>query len=90
MSNGLRRWYIHIFTYFRNNALPKSHRISRKELELDPRIIADLNKELEAEMIIVQEKLAFKIEKSQLGLQKLFEYFIQPITHLPFAICKIS
>ncbi|KAL6428441.1 hypothetical protein ACFW04_008603 [Cataglyphis niger] len=74
----------------RNNDLPKSHRIARKELELDPRIIADLNKELEAEMIIVQEKLAFKIEKSQLGLQKLFEYFIQPITHLPFAICKIS
>ncbi|XP_050459151.1 cilia- and flagella-associated protein 44 isoform X5 [Cataglyphis hispanica] len=74
----------------RNNELPKSHRIARKELELDPRIIADLDKELEAEMIIVHEKLAFKIEKSQLGLQKLFEYFIQPITHLPFAIYKIS
>ncbi|XP_070154334.1 cilia- and flagella-associated protein 44 isoform X2 [Polyergus mexicanus] len=74
----------------RNNALPKSHRITREELELDPRIIADLNKELEAEMITVREKLAFKIEKSKLGLQKLLEYFIQPITHLPFAICKIS
>ncbi|XP_072743964.1 cilia- and flagella-associated protein 44 [Anoplolepis gracilipes] len=74
----------------RNNALPKSHRITRKELELDVRITADLDKELEAEMIIVREKLAFKIEKSQLGLQKLLEYFIQPIAHLPFAVCKIS
>lgn len=41
-------------------------------------------------MITVREKLAFKIEKSKLGLQKLLEHFIQPIAHLPFAICKIS
>ncbi|KMR01454.1 wd repeat-containing protein 52 [Lasius niger] len=74
----------------RNNALPKSHRITRKELELDLRITADLNEELEAEMITVREKLAFKIEKSKLGLQKLLEHFIEPIAHLPFAICKIS
>lgn len=84
---------IHSFicTYiFRNNALPKSHRIIREELELDLRITTDLNKELETEMIIVREKLAFKIEKSKLRLQKLLRYFIQPIAHLPFAICKIS
>ncbi|XP_029161342.1 cilia- and flagella-associated protein 44 isoform X2 [Nylanderia fulva] len=73
----------------RNNALPKSHQITRKELELDLRITADLNEELEAEMITAREKLAFKVEKSKLGLQKLLEHFIQPIVHLPFAICKM-
>ncbi|XP_025994269.1 cilia- and flagella-associated protein 44 isoform X2 [Solenopsis invicta] len=73
----------------RNNALPKSHQISYKELELDPRITADLNKELDVEMATVREKLAFKVEKSELGLQKLVEYFVQPITCLPFVVCKI-
>jgi len=57
---------------------------------LDLRITADLSKELETEMIIVREKLAFKVEKSKLRLQKLLKHFIQPIAHLPFAICKMS
>ncbi|EFN70133.1 WD repeat-containing protein 52 [Camponotus floridanus] len=74
----------------RNNALPKSHRITSEELELDLRITADLSKELETEMIIIREKLAFKVEKSKLRLQKLLKHFIQPIAHLPFAICKMS
>ncbi|KYN22810.1 WD repeat-containing protein 52 [Trachymyrmex cornetzi] len=74
----------------RNNALPKFHQLSHKELELDFRIIADLNKELDAEMSAVFEKLAFKVEKSELGLQKLLEHFVQPVTCLPFVVCKIS
>ncbi|XP_011056677.1 PREDICTED: cilia- and flagella-associated protein 44, partial [Acromyrmex echinatior] len=74
----------------RNNALPKFHQLSQKELELDFRIIADLNKELDAEMSTVCEKLAFKVEKSKLGLQKLLKHFVQPITCLPFVVCKIS
>ncbi|XP_018302310.1 uncharacterized protein [Mycetomoellerius zeteki] len=74
----------------RNNTLPKFHQLSHKELELDFRIITDLNKELDAEMSTVCEKLAFKVEKSELRLQKLLEHFIQPITCLPFVVCKIS
>ncbi|XP_011636228.1 uncharacterized protein LOC105426623 [Pogonomyrmex barbatus] len=74
----------------RNNALPESHQITDKELELDPRITDDLNKELDAEMAIVREKLAFQMEKSELGLQKLLKHFVQPITCLPFVVCKIS
>jgi len=76
--------------FIRNNALPKFHQLSDKELELDFRIIADLNKELDAEMSIVHEKLAFKVEKSELGLQKLLKHFVQPLTCLPFVVCKIS
>ncbi|XP_070529333.1 cilia- and flagella-associated protein 44 isoform X2 [Cardiocondyla obscurior] len=74
----------------RNNALPKPHQITDEELELDPRITADLNKKLDAEMIAMREKLAFKVEKSQLQLQKLLEHFVKPITCLPFVVCKIS
>ncbi|XP_032671308.1 cilia- and flagella-associated protein 44 isoform X3 [Odontomachus brunneus] len=73
----------------RNNALPKPHRITREEMELDPRITADLNEELEAQMATVREKFAFKVEKSEIGLQKLLEHFIHPITDLPFVVCKV-
>jgi len=86
-----------IFTYilltiflYRNNALPKFHQITHDELELDLRITVDLNKELEMEMIAVRGRLAFKVEKSELELQKLLEHFIHPITCLPFTVCKIS
>ncbi|KYN07248.1 WD repeat-containing protein 52 [Cyphomyrmex costatus] len=74
----------------KNNTLPKIHQLTYKELELDLRIIADLNKELDAEMTAVREKLAFKVKKSELGLQKLLEHFVQPVICLPFAVCKIS
>ncbi|XP_014472910.1 PREDICTED: cilia- and flagella-associated protein 44 [Dinoponera quadriceps] len=73
----------------RNNALPKLHQITRDELELDPRITANLNQELEAEMNAVREKFAFKVEKSEIGLRKLMEHFIHPITGLPFVVCKV-
>ena len=59
-------------------------------MELDFRIIADLNKELDAKMSAVRQEFAFKVEKSELALQKLLKYFVQPITHLPFVVCKIS
>jgi len=59
-------------------------------LELDPKITIDLNKKLDMEMAAVREKLIFKVEKSKLGLQKLLEYFVQPVTCLPFVVCKIS
>lgn len=75
--------------HVRNNALPKLHRITQEELELDPRITADLNQELEREMAVVREKFAFKVEKSEIGLQKLSEHFIHPITGLPFVVCKV-
>lgn len=74
----------------RNNALPKSHQILHDELELDPRIKIDLNNELDMEMATVRDKLAFKVEKSELKLQKLLEHFIHPITCIPFTVCKIS
>ncbi|XP_019696509.1 uncharacterized protein LOC105182290 [Harpegnathos saltator] len=73
----------------RNNTLSKPHQISREELELDSRITADLNQELETEMATVRERFAFKVERSEIGLQKLMEHFIHSITGLPFVVYKI-
>ncbi|XP_023287600.1 uncharacterized protein LOC105700070 isoform X2 [Orussus abietinus] len=73
----------------RNRGLLKSQQIPQEEFELDPRITADLNQQLAAEMNFVHRKLAFRVEKSKLGLQKLLDHFIKPITCLPFAVRRI-
>lgn len=75
--------------FFRNNSLPISQRLSDSELELDPRITADLNEQLQAEMDLVHKKLAYNAEKCKLRLKKLMDHFIEPITCLPFAVKKI-
>lgn len=74
----------------RNSRLLKSQQIPQEELELDPRITADLNNHLKEEMDLVHKKLAFEVERSRLGLQKLLDHFIEPITCLPFAVSRIS
>ncbi|KAI4492234.1 hypothetical protein M0802_009924 [Mischocyttarus mexicanus] len=73
----------------RNHSLLKSQQIPREDLELDPRITADLNKQLEMEMDLVHRKEAFQVEKSKLALKKLMDHFIEPITCVPFAVSRI-
>ncbi|XP_008204820.1 cilia- and flagella-associated protein 44 isoform X2 [Nasonia vitripennis] len=77
------------FILKRNNSLPISQRLTDEELELDPRITADLKQQLQAEMDIVHKKLAYNAEKCKLRLKKLMDHFIEPITCLPFAVKKI-
>ncbi|XP_076234530.1 cilia- and flagella-associated protein 44 isoform X2 [Calliopsis andreniformis] len=77
--------YARIIT--RNNSLLSSQQIS--QFELDHRIVGDLEHQLRAQITLTREKLAFQVEKSQLGLQKLIDYFITPITCLPFGVCGI-
>ncbi|XP_015185345.1 PREDICTED: cilia- and flagella-associated protein 44 [Polistes dominula] len=73
----------------RNRSLLKSQQIPREDLELDPRITADLNEQLEMEMDLVHRKEAFQVEKSKLALKKLMDHFIEPITCVPFAVSRI-
>ncbi|XP_048505660.1 cilia- and flagella-associated protein 44 isoform X2 [Athalia rosae] len=87
MLSSLGETYARILD--RNHNLIKSQQIPHEDFELDPRITTDLNQHLEAEMNLVYRKLAFKVEKSKLRLQKLMTHFIQPITCLPFEVCKI-
>ncbi|XP_046415054.1 cilia- and flagella-associated protein 44 [Neodiprion fabricii] len=85
--SGLGETYAKIID--RNRSLIKSQQIPHSEFELDPRITTDLNQQLQAEMDLVHRKLAFKVEKSKLHLRKLMNHFIEPITCLPFEVCKI-
>lgn len=74
----------------RNKKLLKSQQLKDEDFELDPRITEDLDNQLKAEMDLVHEKMAFQVEKSRLGLQKLMDHFIKPITCLPFSVSRIS
>lgn len=77
-----------IFT--RNENLIKSQQLTPDDFDLDPRITEDLDKQLKAEIDLVHEKMSFTVEKSRLGLKKLMDHFINPITCFPFAVCRIS
>lgn len=74
---------------YRNRNLLKSQQIPHKNFELDPRITADLNNQLKMQMDLIHRKEAFQIEKSTLALKKLMDHFIEPITCIPFAVCRI-
>ncbi|XP_034946338.1 cilia- and flagella-associated protein 44 [Chelonus insularis] len=73
----------------RNRKLPKSQQIPLEEFELDSRITEDSNKQLKQEIDSVHNQMAFQVEKSTLTLKKLIDYFIKPITCVPFAVCKV-
>ncbi|XP_066592907.1 cilia- and flagella-associated protein 44 [Prorops nasuta] len=73
----------------KNNSLIPSQRIPEEELELDPRITNELSDRTRTEIDLVRQKMAFQVEKSKLGLQKLLDHFIEPITCLPFAVRRI-
>ncbi|KAL7301745.1 hypothetical protein TKK_0005740 [Trichogramma kaykai] len=73
----------------RNDKLPASQRLTEQELQLDPRISADLDEQLKEQMDIVYRKSEYKQEKCRLRLKKLMEHFIEPITCIPFAVKKI-
>ncbi|XP_057334477.1 cilia- and flagella-associated protein 44 isoform X2 [Microplitis mediator] len=83
----LRNNYCQII--IKNNELVKSQQLTQDELELDPRITEDLNRELKEKLDSVYKKYEFDLEKSKLGLKKLMDFFIKPITCVPFAVCRI-
>ncbi|CAB0030340.1 unnamed protein product [Trichogramma brassicae] len=74
----------------RNDKLPASQRLTEQELQLDPRISADLDEQLKEQMDIVYRKSEYKQEKCRLRLKKLMEHFIEPITCIPFAWKKLQ
>ncbi|XP_063994244.1 LOW QUALITY PROTEIN: cilia- and flagella-associated protein 44 [Diachasmimorpha longicaudata] len=74
----------------RNKQLIKSQHIPPSNFKVDDRIVDDLNGQLQREMDLINQKMAFKIEKNQLILRKLMDHFVRPITCLPFAVARIS
>ncbi|KAH0534340.1 hypothetical protein KQX54_003166 [Cotesia glomerata] len=73
----------------RNNELPESQQLDPEELELDPRITEDLDRELKEKLEDVYRKSEFDLEKSRLSLEKLLDFYIRPLTCVPFAVSRI-
>lgn len=69
--------------------LPVSQRIPMCDLEIHPDITKDLDDTLEQEIDLVKRKLAFDVEKSRLGLQKLKYYFTDVLDSMTVYVCSI-
>lgn len=69
--------------------LPESQQIPMCDLEIHPDITKDLDDTLEQEIDLVKRKLAFDVEKSRLGLQKLQDYFINVLDSMTVYVCSI-
>jgi hypothetical protein len=59
------------------------------DLEIHPDITKDLDDTLEQESDLVKRKLAFDVEKSRLGLQKLQDYFINVLDSMTVYVCSV-
>jgi cilia- and flagella-associated protein 44 len=85
---GLRHRYQKILE--RNNRLPLSQQLTPVDLEVDPRLTADLTMKLVGEMEMVNRKMAFDVEKEKLAGRKLLEYFIEPLQSFPIEVIGIN
>lgn len=63
--------------------------ISQSDFELDSRIIEDLEEELDEHMQLMHRKLAFQVEKSTIGINKLQDIFINSLKSLVIPIYGI-
>lgn len=73
----------------RNEKLLPTQVIPRRELEVDPRVTKDLHDQLEADLALVKRKLAFDVEKSTVGLKKLFAHFTDPLDCFPLTVYAV-
>ena len=73
----------------RNTRLLFSQIIPSDELVLDLRITADLDSKLKKELELVKRKLAFDVQKSEIRLNKLMNYFINPLGYFPICVSTV-
>jgi hypothetical protein len=82
-------YVIEVIHVYRNKKLPVSQWIPMHDLEIHLNITKDLDDTLEQEIDLVKLKLAFDVEKSRLGLQKLKEYFTDVLDSMTVHVCSI-
>lgn len=73
----------------RNSRLLSTQVIPREELEIDRRITKDLKDRLEADLALVKRKLAFAVEKSTVGMKKMFAHFSEDLDFFPICVRAI-
>ncbi|XP_017782969.1 PREDICTED: uncharacterized protein LOC108567166 [Nicrophorus vespilloides] len=74
----------------RNDALPESQRIPLEELELDSRVTDNLDEKLKADEYLVERKLAFDVEKSNILLTKMREHFLLSLDMYPITVKSVK
>lgn len=72
-----------------NEAIDEDIRIGHRDLLLDVRITNQIRDELQAELNDVRDDLAYDLEVAQVGKQKLHDYFIKKLDHIPIKISGI-
>ncbi|XP_050529600.1 cilia- and flagella-associated protein 44 isoform X1 [Daktulosphaira vitifoliae] len=74
----------------KNMALPESLQLPHSYFELDERITLSIYDEAKLQMDILRSKLAFDLEKKELGLKKVKDYFVKSVLTPSFEIQGIS
>lgn len=74
----------------KNNLLKSTQIIPRELFNIDPRIKQDLEDRLNADLALVKRKLAFHVEKSKVGLEKLQARFIENVDLFPVTVDGID
>jgi hypothetical protein len=59
------------------------------DLEIHPDITRDLDDTLQQQTDFIKQKLAFDVEKSTLGLQKIQDYFTSVLDSMTVCVCSI-
>lgn len=74
----------------RNSQLIKSMQVDVKTINLDDRITADIQKNLNEEMELVERKMAYEVEKSKILTKKVKDFYISPLEELPIELHGIK
>lgn len=74
----------------KNQELPESLQLPHSYFELDERITFSIHDEAKLQMNVLRSKLAFDLEKKDLGLKKVKDYFVKAILTPVFEITGIS
>lgn len=78
-----------IYCFFRNMKLPPSQVLPQTEFELDARITEFIENQINDEFNLMKQKLAFKLAKSKLRLNKLKNYFLENISTIETEVTGI-
>lgn len=73
-----------------NKRLPESQRLTKTELELDARITADNQKEIDRQKRLNRRKIEFDLEKSIAQLEKLKKFFIDSVEDCLVTVSSIK
>lgn len=74
----------------RNYKLLPTQIIPREELEIDPRITADLQRVVDDEMALEKRKLAYQVETSEVAMNKLKQHCTDPLDVFPLTLRGIE